>query len=77
MARVSVLANGKVRVIFTQREAAKAGLVGNVTGAEEPSKKPYVCEEKSCYKFGHRFSEVGWFGNETARGHVQISPAHK
>lgn len=87
MARVSVLSNGSVRVIFTQREAEKNGLtarMGNVVGTpsvEEPatttSKKPYECTVKSCYKFGHRFSEVGWFGNATARGHVAISPAHK
>jgi hypothetical protein len=39
--------------------------------------KPYVCTEPTCYKFGHAFSEVGWNGNGTTKGHVQISPAHK
>ena len=45
--------------------------------ATKPAKKPYVCTEPTCYKFGHAFSEVGWNGNGTTKGHVQISPAHQ
>ena len=37
----------------------------------------YTCEEPDCYKFGHKFSKVGWFGTDTSNGHIDIAKAHQ
>lgn len=39
--------------------------------------RPYKCEEPRCYKYGHRFTKTGWFGDGTKNGHFYIAPAHR
>ena len=40
------------------------------------SKPRFVCLEPTCYKAAHAFSEVGAFGNATAKGHFDLNPSH-
>lgn len=43
--------------------------------AKAPAKVKYVCignGEKACYKAGHKFSDLGMFGNEATLGHIAL-----
>jgi hypothetical protein len=39
--------------------------------------KTHTCNERGCYKYGTSFTDKGWFGDDTHKGHVDISPAHR
>ena len=35
--------------------------------------KSHKCNAKGCYKFGHRFTDTGWFGTSTTQGHLALA----
>jgi len=39
--------------------------------------KTHTCKVKGCYKYGKSFTDAGWLGNGTNKGHIQISPFHR
>ena len=41
--------------------------------AKRAEAKPHKCSAKGCYKFGHRFTDAGWFGTSTTQGHLALA----
>ena len=59
------------------RRAPKANTFYEDVIVAHAKAKTHTCKVKGCYKYGKSFTDAGWLGNGTNKGHIQISPFHR